>query len=77
MYSQELENTDLRKARSSLIEELEAIDWYEARIEKAQDADLKKVLEHNRDEEKEHAAMLMEWIMKNDPKQADAFKKHD
>jgi len=38
---------------------------------------LKKILAHNRDEEKEHAAMLMEWIRKKDPKQDAAFEKHD
>ena len=47
-----------------MIEELEAINWYETRIEKAKDGELRKILEHNRDEEKEHAAMLMEWIKK-------------
>jgi len=64
MYSNEVENTDLKKARQSMIEELEAINWYETRIEKAKDGELRKILEHNRDEEKEHAAMLMEWIKK-------------
>jgi len=77
MYSQEVENTDLKKARQSIVEELEAMNWYDTRIEKAQDTALKKILTHNRDEEKEHAAMLMEWVMKKDPKQGAAFKKHD
>jgi hypothetical protein len=77
MYSSDVENTDLKKARSSLVEELEAINWYETRIEAVQDAALKKVLEHNRDEEKEHAAMLMEWIRNADSKQDAAFRKHD
>jgi len=77
MYSKETESTDLKKARQSLIEELEAINWYETRIESTRDAGLKKLLEHNRDEEKEHAAMLMEWIRKNDPAQDKAFKEHD
>jgi len=49
MYSKETENTDLKKARQSLIEELEAINWYETRIEDAKDAELKKILDHNRD----------------------------
>ena len=66
MYSKETENTDLKKARQSLIEELEAINWYETRIEEAENGELKKILEHNRDEEKEHVAMLLEWIRKND-----------
>ncbi|MFH1234067.1 MAG: ferritin family protein [Candidatus Diapherotrites archaeon] len=77
MYSQEVENTDLKKARQSLIEELEAINWYETRIENAKNEGLKKILEHNRDEEKEHAAMLMEWVRKNDAEQDKAFKEHD
>ncbi len=77
MYSKETESTDLRKARQSLIEELEAVNWYEARIEGVKDEGLKKVLEHNRDEEKEHIAMLLEWIRKNDLSQDKAFKEHD
>ena len=66
MYSKETENTDLKKARQSLIEELEAVNWYETRIEDAENEELKKILEHNRDEEKEHVAMLLEWIREND-----------
>lgn len=77
MYSKEVENTDLKMARQSLIEELEAINWYETRIASAKDPKLKKILEHNRDEEKEHVAMLMEWIQKKDPEQAKAFEEHD
>lgn len=77
MYSKETENTDLKKARQSLIEELEAINWYETRIESAKDEKLKKILEHNRDEEKEHVAMLIEWIRKNDSKQDKMFEEHD
>jgi hypothetical protein len=77
MYSKETENTDLKKARQSLIEELEAINWYETRIESAKDAGLKKILEHNRDEEKEHVAMLVEWIRKNDSEQDKKFEEHD
>jgi hypothetical protein len=77
MYSSDNENTDLSKARQSLIEELEAINWYEKRVESVKDAALKRILGHNRDEEKEHAAMLMEWIRKNDAAQDKAFKEHD
>ena len=77
MYSKETESTDLRKARQSLIEEFEAINWYETRMESVLDKELKRILEHNRDEEKEHAAMLMEWIRKNDSEQEKAFKEHD
>ncbi len=77
MYSKETENTDLKKARQSLIEELEAINWYETRIEETENEELKKILEHNRDEEKEHVAMLMEWIRKNDSEQNKVFEEHD
>jgi hypothetical protein len=68
---------DLERARKSLMEELEAINWYQERVENATDKELKHVLEHNRDEEKEHAAMLIEWIRKNDPEQDRVFKEHD
>ncbi len=68
---------DLERARQSLVEELQAIDWYQERIDLTKDASLKKVLEHNRDEEKEHAAMLMEWVRKNDPVQDKKFREHD
>jgi uncharacterized protein len=77
MYSKETENTDLKKARQSLIEELEAINWYETRIDGAANKELKRILEHNRDEEKEHVAMLVEWIRKNDSGQDKSFKEHD
>ena len=53
-------------AITSLMEELEAIDWYNQRIDACQDAELKAILAHNRDEEKEHASMLLEWIRQKD-----------
>ena len=68
---------DLERARMSLTEELEAINWYQERIDATKDEKLKNVLEHNRDEEKEHAAMLVEWIRKNDSTQDKMFKEHD
>ena len=77
MYSKEVENSDLKKARQSLIEELEAINWYETRVEEAEDKELKKILEHNMNEGKEHVAMLLEWIGKNDEEQGKKFKEHD
>jgi ferritin-like protein len=49
------------------MEELEAIDWYDQRIDAATDEALKEVLRHNRDEEKEHAAMVLEWLRRQDP----------
>lgn len=68
---------DLERARKSLREELEAIDYYMERIDATQDISLKQVLEHNMNEEKEHAAMLVEWLRKNDPMQDKAFSEHD
>lgn len=57
---------DMHRAIVSLMEELEAMDWYNQRVDACKDADLKKILAHNRDEEKEHAAMLLEWIRRRD-----------
>jgi hypothetical protein len=70
-------HVDLERARKSLREELEAIDYYQERIDATQDSSLKNLLEHNMNEEKEHAAMLMEWIRKNDSFQDKKFHKHD
>jgi len=58
---------DGHRAIRSLMEELEAIDWYAQRVDATDDADLKAVLAHNRDEEKEHAAMVLEWLRRHDP----------
>ena len=71
------ETRNLEMARQSLIEEFQAINWYQERFELTGDEELKKILAHNRDEEKEHAAMLMEYIRKNDPVQDDKFVHHD
>jgi uncharacterized protein len=57
---------DLHRAIVSLQEELEAIDWYQQRADATEDPELKRILAHNRDEEKEHASMLLEWIRRND-----------
>jgi hypothetical protein len=57
---------EVHRAYVSLIEEIEAMDWYQQRIDVTEDESLKKILEHNRDEEKEHASMLLEWIRRND-----------
>jgi ferritin-like protein len=59
---------DRHRAVVSIMEELEAIDWYDQRIDAAGDSELKKILAHNRDEEKEHAAMMLEWLRRHDPK---------
>ena len=58
---------DMHRAIVSLMEELEAVDWYNQRVDACTDPDLKAVLAHNRDEEKEHAAMVLEWIRRSDP----------
>ena len=58
---------DMHRAIVSLMEELEAVDWYNQRAAACKDPVLKKILEHNRDEEKEHAAMTLEWLRRNDP----------
>ncbi|MBN2517942.1 MAG: ferritin [Candidatus Altiarchaeota archaeon] len=68
---------DLERARQSLIEELEAINWYQERVEVCKDKELKRILEHNRDEEKEHAAMLIEYLKKADEVQGKMFEEHD
>lgn len=62
------ETRDMHRAIVSLMEELEAVDWYNQRITASKDKELKAILAHNRDEEKEHAAMLLEWIRRKDPK---------
>ena len=62
---------DMHRAIVSLMEELEAVDWYNQRADACKDAELRAILEHNRDEEKEHAAMVLEWIRRRDP----AFEK--
>lgn len=55
------------RANVSLKEELEAIDWYDQRADASDDEQLREVLRHNRDDEKEHAAMNLEWLRRHDP----------
>src|SRR3954451_8496089 len=62
------ETRDMHRAIISLMEELEAIDWYQQRADVTPDPDLKAVIEHNRDEEIEHAMMVLEWIRRRNPK---------
>ena len=57
---------DMHRAIVSLMEELEAVDWYNQRLEACRDEELKAILTHNRDEEKEHASMVLEWIRRRD-----------
>jgi len=61
------ETRDMHRAIVSLMEELEAVDWYNQRVDACKDAELRAILAHNRDEEKEHAAMMLEWIRRRDP----------
>lgn len=61
------ETRDMHRAITSLMEELEAVDWYNQRVEACKDEALRAILAHNRDEEKEHAAMVLEWIRRRDP----------
>jgi ferritin-like protein len=63
---------DRHRAISTLMEELEAIDWYDQRIKASENAELQSILRHNRDEEKEHASMLLEWLRRND----EGFDRH-
>jgi ferritin-like protein len=58
---------DMHRAIVSLMEELEAVDWYNQRVDVCRDKELRAILVHNRDEEKEHAAMVLEWIRRHDP----------
>ncbi|MGH7338599.1 MAG: encapsulin-associated ferritin-like protein [Myxococcota bacterium] len=62
------ETREMHRAIRSLIEELDAVDWYAQRIDASDDAELAAVLAHNRDEEKEHACMVLEWIRRHDAK---------
>lgn len=61
------ETRDMHRAIVSLMEELEAVDWYNQRVDACKEEDLKAILSHNRDEEKEHASMVLEWIRRRDP----------
>ncbi|MGX5220419.1 MULTISPECIES: encapsulin-associated ferritin-like protein [Pseudomonas] len=68
------ETRDMHRAITSLMEELEAVDWYNQRVDACKDDELRAILIHNRDEEKEHAAMVLEWIRRRDPVLNDELK---
>lgn len=57
---------DRHRAIVSLMEELEAVDWYDQRAAACTDPELRAILIHNRDEEKEHACMVLEWLRRHD-----------
>jgi ferritin-like protein len=59
------ETRDFHRAIVSLMEELEAVDWYNQRVDACKNQELAAILAHNRDEEIEHAAMALEWIRRN------------
>src|SRR5471030_1318496 len=65
---------DHHRAIASLMEELEAVDWYNQRAKATKNPELRAILEHNRDEEKEHAAMALEWLRRSDSKMAQHLK---
>ena len=58
---------DFVRALNSLKEEIEAVAWYHQRVATTEDETVRKILEHNRNEEMEHAAMLLEWLRRNMP----------
>ncbi len=59
---------DMSRARQSLIEEVQAIMFYDERYDATKDKELKEVIKHNRDDEKEHFSLLLEYLRRNDPK---------
>lgn len=74
---QDAKAQNLARARQSLIEELDAINVYEERYQASNNPNLKKILSHNRDEEKEHAAMLIEYLKEEDKVFNKMFEEHD
>jgi len=65
---------DRHRAIVSVMEELEAADWYAQRAAATEDTELRAILEHNGNEEKEHAAMLLEWLRRKDANLAGHFQ---
>lgn len=62
------ETREMHRAIVSLMEELEAVDWYQQRADVTSDEELRATLLHHRDEEIEHAIMNLEWIRRHHPK---------
>jgi ferritin-like protein len=58
---------DMHRALVSLTEEVEAADWYAQRVSRCSDPELKRILQHNKNEEVEHASMLIEWLRRSSP----------
>jgi hypothetical protein len=65
---------DYSRILESLKEEIEAINWYHQRLTSTKDETVRKIVEHNRNEEMEHAAMLLEWLRRNMPGWNEALK---
>jgi len=70
------EARNFHRALTSLKEELEAIDWYHQRWDVCRDESLRAVIAHNRDDEIEHASMMLEWIRRNMPKWNEQLRKY-
>jgi len=68
------ETPDIHRAVVSLMEELEAVDWYRQRSDACDDEQLRAILEHNMNEEIEHASMVLEWLRRHVPKIDEALK---
>ena len=68
------ETQDNHRALTSMMEELEAVDWYAQRVDAASDTELKEILDHNRKEEIEHFVMVLEWLRRRDAKFSDELK---
>ena len=67
---------EMHYAITSLMEELEAVDWYRQRADDIEDKELKAIVLHNAKEELEHAAMILEWIRRNDAEAAEQMKEY-
>jgi ferritin-like protein len=70
------ETLERHRAILSLMEELEAVDWYAQRADASADDALREVLVHNMNEEKEHAAMTLEWLRRSDPKLDEMLRRY-
>ena len=70
------ETKDYIRALTSMKEEIEAVDWYQQRMDATKDKQLKKILKHNRDEEMEHAAMTLEWLRRQLPELGEELKSY-
>lgn len=70
------EARNFHRALTSLKEELEAIDWYHQRWDTCRDESLRAVIAHNRDDEIEHASMMLEWLRRNMPQWNEQLRKY-